>query len=197
MAAGDSSTSICNLALVSLGESLIVSVFPPDARKAAILCNALYHSTRRELLRMQPWNFAKRQAILAASATAPAFTYDNAYPVPADFIRMYDEPETDDPDYELMNLVGIGQCLCSNDDSPFEMLYVYDCQDETQFDPQFVQALATKLAVYLASAMTQSLDKKTEMKQNHQAALDAAALTSAQENSSREFDDDIWLRARN
>lgn len=194
MAAGDSQTSICNLALIALGEDPITSL--SDARKAAILCSALYDPTRRELLELQPWKFAKRQATLASSTVAPQFTYANAFPLPADFIRMYDEPEEDDPEYEIMNVAGTGQVMMSNDDSPFQMLYVFDCQDPTAFSPLFVALLGNALAAKLAQPLIQSIDKENEMSGKVQASLDRASLSDSQQTSSREFDDDVWLKSR-
>jgi hypothetical protein len=189
MAAGDSIVSICNMALIAIGEDPITSL--SDARKAAILCAQLYDPTRRELLEMQDWKFAKAQASLAASLTPPLFTYANAFPLPADFIRMWDEPEEESPDYEIM-----GGNMLSNDDSPFNMLYVFDCQDPTQFSPLFVQALATLLGAKLAQPITQNIDKENELAGKFQNYLDSAALSNSQQESSREFDDDIWLRSR-
>src|SRR4051812_49288353 len=99
MAAGDSIVSICNLALIALGEDQISSL--DDPYKRAILCAALYDPTRRALLRAGKWNFARKQMQLAASATAPLFDYGNAYPLPADFIDMWREAdEADLPQYE-------------------------------------------------------------------------------------------------
>jgi hypothetical protein len=189
MAAGDSSVSICNLALIAIGEDPITSL--NDARKAAILCQALYDPTRREVLEMQPWKFAKKQAQLAASTTAPLFTYDNAFPLPADFIRMYDEPEEDNPEYEIM-----GSMMYSNDDSPFDMLYIFDNQDPTMFSPLFVQTLAMALGAKLAQPITQSIDKENEMAGKFQNYLDSAALVNSQQESARELDDDVLLRSR-
>jgi hypothetical protein len=189
MAAGDSIVSICNMALIAIGEDPITSL--SDARKAAILCNALYDPTRREMLEMQPWKFAKKQASLAASPTAPAFTYENAFPLPADFIRMYDEPEEDDPEYEIQ-----GTQMLSNDDSPFQMVYIFDCQDPTTFSPLFVQLLAVALGQKLAQPLTQNIEKENELASKVEAYLDRAALSNSQQESARELNDDVLLRSR-
>ena len=189
MSAGDSVVSICNLALGQIGEYPISSL--TDQRKAAILCGQFYDPCRRQLLEEQPWKFAKAQAQLAASTTAPLFTYDNAYLMPADFLRMLDEPEEDNPQYEIMG----GQIL-SNDRSPFEMLYVRDVTDPTLFSALFVKVLSLRLAADLARSLAQNDTMAQELDQKAEAMLDKAALVNGQEESSQTLDEDVWLRAR-
>lgn len=56
-----------------------------DNTENARRCAAIYASTRRGLLRMHPWSFAKKRAQLAPVSTHPAFGYSNAFPLPKDF----------------------------------------------------------------------------------------------------------------
>lgn len=190
MSAGDSQVSICNLALTALGEDPITSL--NDRYKGAILAKLHYDPVRRETLRGNgAWNFAKQQAQLAASSTKPLFTYDNAFPLPADFIRMWDEPEEDRPDYEIMS----GQIL-SNDGAPLEIVYVWDNEDPTTFDAAFVVAFAIALAAVLAEPLTQSGTKADRLAARAADKIRGARLVNAQEASSKEFEEDVWLRSR-
>ena len=82
-----SSTDICNLSLDMLHAGTVQDVENPTTATEELL-ERWYNQTRRKLLREHPWNFATKRTILAASATAPAFQYTSAFPVPSDFIRM-------------------------------------------------------------------------------------------------------------
>lgn len=191
MAAGDSVVSICNIALIALGEQPIVSVFPPDNTKRAILCSQRYDDTRRFVLRNGIWNCAKAQATLAASATVPLFTYANAYPLPADFSRMLDLPENDQAIYEIM-----GGNLLTDEGSPLDLVYGRDLQDPSLFDAGLVHTIAYALAAELGMPITNSATKVKQALQAMEGKQDASRLTASQENSPKEWDVDVLLRSR-
>lgn len=189
MAAGDSDVSICNQALAMLGADRIASLLDPS--REALLCSQFYTTVRRGLLRRRPWNFAKAQAQLAASATPPLHTWSTAFPLPADFVRMVDEPEEVSPAYEVM-----GDQLLANEAGPFNCVYIRDVTDATLFDDLFVGALAAALAAELARPLTQSVTSEQYAAQKVQARLDDAALVNAQENAGQRLEDDVLLRSR-
>jgi hypothetical protein len=193
MAQGDSITSICNAAMIHLGEDLIVSAFPPDNSKRAILCNQRYDPVRRRVLRAHPWTCAKKQMALAASVTAPLFDYDNAYPLPFDFLRMWDESDDDNsqPDYELQS--GL---LLTDDGPPFNAVYLFDLQDPTVMDALLVDLIGLELALELCEPLDQSSGTMQGIETKLKRIEDKADLVDSQENTSRELDDDVWLRAR-
>lgn len=193
MALGDSVVSMCNIALIALGENPIVSVFPPDNTKRAIVCAQRYDDSRRYVLRSHPWNSAKKQAQLAALQTAPLFGYSNAFALPADFVRMSDEglPENGRSRWRIY-----GNALYSNESAPLDFPYIYDLQDPTLMDPGLVHAVAYQLAaevgmvITLSSAKVQNALKILESKQS------TARLVGSQDQSPEEWDADIWLRSR-
>ncbi len=191
MAQGDSIVGICNAALIALGEDLIVAL--TDNTKRAILCAARYDPVRRMLLRSHPWNFAKAQANLAAAVSAPLFDWDYGYPLPADFIRVFDESsdQNDQPHFEV-----IGTQIFSDDAPPFGLIYVADEQDPTVFDAAFVQLLGLELAAELCEPLTQSTDKMRTLSPRLEEWRAKAQLVTSQEGSSKEWDEDLWLRAR-
>src|SRR4051812_44976933 len=81
-----SDVSICNLALQKLGATRIAAL--TDNSRNARAVAACYEQMRDRELRANPWNFAKARAQLAAAGTAPAFDYNNAFPLPTDFLRL-------------------------------------------------------------------------------------------------------------
>lgn len=191
MAQGDSIVGICNRALTALGEDLIVSL--ADNTKRAILCSLHYDPVRREVLRANPWRFARRQANLAAGGAAPLFDWTYSYPVPNDFIRMYNE-STDQADQPAFQVFG-GAILC-NDAPPLGIVYIADVTDPTQFDALFAKLLALELAAAICEPLTQSVNKLTKIQGAIADARSNGWLVTSQEASSREWDEDIWLRSR-
>lgn len=194
MAAGDSSTSICNIALIALGEDPIKAL--SENNKRAILCNARYDDCRRAVLRSHPWNFALKQAQLASDPTAPLFTWQYRYRTPDDFLRFFNEPEQDMSIWNIMADDTGATFIYANDEPPFQCVYIYDCQDPTKFDSLFVQALAYNIASELAISLTQNSQRAQAGLQMMEGKLSIARLAGAQENAPREWDDDIWLRSR-
>lgn len=192
MAAGDSAVTICNIGLIGIGQDPINAL--TDNNKAAILCNLRYDQKRRETLRKHNWNFARRRATLAANSTPPAFGYGAAYDLPGDFIRFYTEDEDQtvpEPDWVIEN----GQIL-SNDDGPLEIIYIYDCQDCTKFDPLFVATLGEAIGAALAKPLTQSKSEEDDAKARAGDALSEARTAGSQENAPQVLDVDVMLQAR-
>ena len=155
MAAGDSVVSICNIGLIALGEKPISSLNDPV--KTAILCAARYDQIRRAVLRGAPWNCGKKQTLLAASPTAPLFTYRNAFPLPADFVRMFNLPENDQATWEV-----IGNLLMTDEGAPLQTLYIFDLQDPTQFDPLLTEAIGQAIGAELARPLGRDKSLKIE-----------------------------------
>lgn len=194
MAAGDSIVSICNIGLIALGEPQISSL--DDNRKAAIICKTRYDQVRREVLRAGLWGFAKRQAQLSASPTAPLFDWTNAFPLPADYIRLYRMQRDPQAAYEEGADASGALCLWTNEAAPLNILYIYDLQDPTKFDPIFVAALGYAIGAELAAPLTQSQAKEDKCRAAVESKLAMARFTGSQESSPQEWDTDVLLQAR-
>lgn len=78
-------TTIANVALGHLGVARITELADPSP--AAEHCRRMWDTTRDNLLRAYPWNFAIKRIQLTASATAPPFGWAYAYPLPSDCLR--------------------------------------------------------------------------------------------------------------
>ena len=189
MALGDSVVSICNIALTALGEDVIVSL--GDNTKRAILCNRRYDDVRRFVLTGSPWNCNQKQAQLAASATPPLFQYANAFDLPADCLRVDNLPDNDRAIWDIQ-----GNQLLTDEGAPLNVLYGCDLQDPTLLSPMVVHCIAYALAVELAIPLTQKESKKAQLLKLFVEKQDAARLTDSQQNSVKEWDEDILLRAR-
>ncbi len=191
---GDSFTSITNIALIALGEDPVVNVFPPDKNKRAILASQRFHDVRRATLRSHPWNCASKDILLPMGATGPLFQYSAAYPVPADFLRVnliFDGDEPTDQPYDL-----VGSQILTDLTAPLALRYVYDDEDPTTFDALLVHAIGYHLAAELAKPLTGSTSKRDDALGMLEGKLSIARLVGSQENSPKEWDEDVWLRAR-
>lgn len=193
MALGDSVVGICNIALTALGETPIVSIDDPNKR--AILCKARYDDVRRGVLRSHPWNFARKVGTIPAADPGPDGTagYAWSYPLPPDFMRLAGQDMPDDP---LAKYDIVGDRLFVNDAPPLTIVYIWDIQDATKFDPLFVQALGYSLAVELAQPLTQSIGKQRLAASMLEDKMGMARTTGSQDNSVKPWDVDIWMRAR-
>ena len=194
MAAGDSIVSICNSAMIALGEDLIVSL--QDSTKRAILLANRYDPVRRSVLRQHPWKCATQQVQLALSTYAPLVVYDFAYQLPADYLRFLDLPDNDGAKWEIGQDVVAGQLLLTNEQAPLAGLYIRDLTDPTRFDAELVDVLALALAIDLCEPLTQSLSKMQSLQGRLKVVQETAYLTESDEASSDEWDDDVWLRSR-
>lgn len=187
-----SETSICNLALQKLGASRIVSL-SENSRNAESV-SAAYPQQRDNELRKYLWKFAKKRATLAASAVAPAFTYDNAFPVPADFLRLI-KPARLGLDWHLEHHDG-GLAILSNDGAPLQIRYIARITNPALFDPCFVEMLACKIAWHCCEDITQSNTKKDAIHQEYLEAKAEARRTNAFEQNKQPEPVDEWLMAR-
>lgn len=191
MASGDSSVSICNIALIALGEDPITAL--SENNKRAILCNARYDDIRRFCLRTHVWNFAKKQAQIAADPVAPLFDWTSRYAIPSDFIRFYKEGG-DQADLAIWN-VQQGY-IYANTTGALDITYIYDVQDPAQFDSAFVHVLAYNIASELGFSLTQNTSRVQIALQQMSGKVDIARFAGAQENAPREWDVDVLLRSR-
>lgn len=192
MAQGDSIVGICNAGLIALGEDVIASLNDPT--KAAILCAAKYDQCRREMLAEYPWPEGKAYAQLAASPTAPLFKWGNAYPLPADFIRMWDIDDgrrANNPTWEV-----VGGQIYTNEGAPLPLQYVRDLQDPTRFGALLAECLGLKVAVTICDDLTQSATKLDRVSRRLAERMPVAQTTAAQGDGPQFLDDDVWLGAR-
>jgi hypothetical protein len=194
MAAGDSIVSICNIALIALGEDPIGAL--TDNNKRARTCNARYDDVRRAVLERFPWNCAKRRAAVPALTAAPAFGWSTAFAMPANFLRVIDLPDFDKPRYEMEGDDTYGNVLLCDYGAPLNISYVCDLQDPTKFSPSLVHALAYELASEIGMPLVQNLQKVQLMLSIMEGKQSSARVTSSQQGQVDEMDIDVLLRSR-
>lgn len=149
-------TDVVNRALRLVGASRITSL--TDGSTSANTANDIYTEVRDELLRSHPWNFATKRTALAQSATAPAFEFDYAYPLPSDWLRTVSVCDNDAGYGTIlfrMEMVGGQRCIIASSNQVY-LRYVYQVTDPNQMASDFRAALTYALARDLAIPLANS-----------------------------------------
>lgn len=200
-----SQVEICNRALTKLGAARITAL--TDNSKSARVMASLWDTVRRSELRRRNWGFAMARDSLPASATAPAWGFANAFPLPSDFLRLSQVNDTfavpsltdyrqeDDAAWSIERVGGV-VCICCDFDAPLKVRYVVDVTDPAQFDALFVEALASKLAYEACYEITQSRQGMEAAMQDYKAAITDAARNNAIEKAPAGLPDDSWIMGR-
>lgn len=154
----NSRVAIMNLALQLLGAPRVGA--PDEDNKNAIETNACFDILRDYEQRANAWNFTLCRAILAPSATAPAFTYAYAFPLPTDpFCLRVLLPSMTELDWKIENHLG-SSAILTNDGAALYLRYIGRMEDPTKFDPMFALMLACSIAWHCCEVITQSNSKK-------------------------------------
>jgi hypothetical protein len=191
-----SDVQIANRALSKLGERTIVSLTENSNPAAAV--NECYVLVRQNEIRRHPWHFAKKRALLAASATAPAFDFSYAYPLPADCLRvLMPHPESDSVQYDgRIDWKIEGRSILSDQAGPLKVTYLADVTDPEQFDAAFVDTFAARLAVEIAHRLTGSVEKRKMALEEYRMSLLEARRVNAFEQFSIDRPVGDWEIAR-
>jgi len=178
---------IANIALVLIGEDTIISMDSGEGEKQRKL-NAIYNSTRDEVLRSYPWGFATTQGTLGLLTEVPTYTYSYAYQLPSDCIKI--QSTEGDTEYKIH-----GRTLYS-DEATLNVTYTKRVTDSEQFDPSFTNAFAAKLAFKLAYALPNSTSLQSICKQYYDEAIREARGVDSQEDTGDPLFSDELSEAR-
>lgn len=183
-----SQVSISNQALSLLGANLITAL--SDTSTEANLCNANYDDTRDAVLRAHPWSCATYRASLARLTDTPTFGFKYTYALPNDpYCLTVIETDTRSP-YRIE-----GRTLLS-DEGAVKVRYIGRVTDPGQFDPNLVEAIATRLAAKMAYALTQNHTLTTNMYSLAEALVYEAATADGLEVGREEIHSDGFSAAR-
>ena len=192
---------IANRALTKLGSARITSI--DDDVKAARSVKSCFEDLRDDELRAYRWQFAMKRTSLAALSTAPAFGYLYQYQVPSDFLRidMCDDryPSTIMDNYigaEYLDWILEGNKILTNIDAPLKLRYIARIEDPNQWDVNFREALACRIAAELAEDLTQSNQKRQLAWEEYKIAINKAIKSNSIEKLPVMPPDDQWVVGR-
>lgn len=142
---------ICNAALARLGEPPIPGI-DINGTLPQRMCAMHYHPTRREVLCVNPWDFAIRITTLHALCGKDAAHADSVpHPLPQDCLRVLEvRPEQ----YTLSERF----IFCKGEEA--KIRYIADEEDVKKFDTRFKEAFVVRLACKLCIPLINSLNHR-------------------------------------
>jgi hypothetical protein len=186
-----SKVDLANRALTKVGDDRLTSI-GEDSEPGRVV-RASYDIVRDAVLREYPWNFAKRRAALASSLPAPAYKYDYAYQLPADFLRLLEiQGQTGGyGDWEI-----VGRRIEINASGPLRITYVASVDDPNQYDALFVEAFCTRLAAEICHKLSDDVSLGNRLEDIYRDLLTRAAMADAKEGPPKRLPNGSWLDSR-
>lgn len=196
-------TDIANAALIRLGAARITDMAEDTVRGHDM--SGAWPIARDRLLAAFPWQFALKRASLPADADAPAFGFDFAYTLPADFLRIVQVgdfyPGLSTSDYRAQDetdfSIESGKLL-TNLAAPLNIRYIRRVPDSeaSTYDAHFAAAAALVLANETCYRVTQSNAlKQTLMAEVKDVVTEAIRVGSVQKPP-QPIPDDSWMIGR-
>jgi hypothetical protein len=179
-----SEVDICNSALTLFGESMILSIDPPDGTLVAMLCAQHYHKQRNAALRAFPWGFAMKRAALNQLTSSPAWGFAYQYQIPTDCLRIWKIQHSSRTDWKRE-----GDKLLT-DLSSVNVRYISKVTDTNAFDSIFIDAIAARLAATICIAITGKKTTAEMLWALYKAKIEEAEEIDSQEGEPEEIDDD-------
>lgn len=196
-----STVQIANRALTKLGAARIIS-FSDDNKQARALTSC-FEDLRDDELRANRWQFALKRVSISADAAVPAFGYTLQYTLPPDFLKL-DQVNNQFPDANMNDYVGAedldyvmeGNKILTNIAAPLKVRYIASITDPAQWDINFRETLASRVAMELAEELTQSNEKKKGAMEDYKRAIIRAIRSSSIEKMPVTMPDGAWMISR-
>lgn len=182
-----SEVSICNSALIKLGQERISSL--SETSKPAILCNERYQFVRNEVLEDHPWNFAVKRVSLAQLDDTPLFDYDYTFAIPSDALRIW-KPEDEEIEFVVEN-----GFILSNE-STLLCRIISEVTNVELFTYSFAEAVSLRLAADLCYSITGNASLGIDLMKMYDIRLRRAKSNDAQEGTPDKLIHGEWIKAR-
>ena len=194
-----SKISIINMALGWLGAPPIASL--QEKRPEAIYAVQYYDSALETTLRDHPWNFAQKRASLAPIDVPPGYAgvYENAYAMPVDVVKAHKVIDASENDFSFVLALsedGGAKIILTNVESAF-LAYTALVAIPELYDPDFVRALARRLAADIATPILKNNPQKVQEAETlYDRAIGKARLSDYREGKPEDEEDVSWIQAR-
>lgn len=177
------STDICNMALSFISRQRIDSL--DDSSEEAKHCKIYYGHTRKRLLKMYNWGFARKVERLALRTdTVPGWAYAYGYPQQCLAVQFVFDDNTAEnremlrQDWQVMTISGNDRIIATNVKEAWAE-YIEDVINTETFSEEFIEALARMLAANLAAPLTGS----NELVQFNMQMAQSSIMMAMQQNA--------------
>ena len=179
-----SEVQIARLALQHLGDRYDITSLD-EASPEAEQVKLVFDNVRDMVLREHPWKFARKYATPAQLTGVVPGNWDYMFTYPSDalrIIRIVNPLGDNQPPIRFetaRNSADVHTILCNESEPTIE--YTKQVTDPQQFDPQFVTALAYRIAQYIAMPITGDRSIMSDMKTLADIEIGKAQATDANE----------------
>lgn len=192
-----SKASICNDALVLLGQPRLISDAEAvqDYGHAATVVGA-YDGRLETLLRSSRWGFARKRVALDAHTDAPAFGFAYRYALPSDCLAVW---RLDDVKHGLNPIYTVEDGFVLTDEAAkLNVIYIRHIADPQELPADFRTALARAIADECALAVLGSHEAVAAYEKRKKGEAADAYANDLQENrrAPRELFEETWLTGR-
>ena len=178
---------ICNMALLNIGTTRPIASFTENSTEAQA-CGRVYDTAKKIVLASYPWHFATCTEALSLATTEEngvetelaSNKFAHVYEYPADVIRILSIGTADDVGkhpqaYEVLNISeNTVQTKYIATDVPVAYIqYIIDAYEEI-LSPQFVEALAWKIASMIGMGLAKTAQMIQFCDQMYESKLDKA-----------------------
>lgn len=167
---GDSERlNISNMALGYVGANMISSL--TENVPEAVQCNLHWDRARRKVLRDYPYRFSIHRDVLTVGTMPEAYggDWEKAYAWPLDALRVLSVHDPEDREARqpfAIEYTGSGPLiLCNVTDA--EVTYIADVEDTALWDEKFIDAMARRLAIEIATALLPAEKMQGKMQELH------------------------------
>lgn len=190
-----SKVEIANRALTKLGADRILSL--ADQTKEARTLNSMFDTVFYAELRRHRWKFAVARTTLPALVASPAWGYQYAYALPADYLALI---QVNDirvrATKQTVPWTIEGDQILTDLPAPLKFRYIKKVTEFTLLDPLFVEVFACKLALECCETLTQSTQKRQLAAEEYNFAVTEAVRLDAIENEPDELPNGTWFDSR-
>ncbi|MBI2233985.1 MAG: hypothetical protein HYU57_03125 [Micavibrio aeruginosavorus] len=185
-----SDVALCSRALIRLGAAPISSF--DDGTAESEIAGALFGPVRDALLSAYGWSFATGQVALNPLETGPAADYQNAFQLPADFLRALSAGAGGRGrglNYRLSRNV-----LHTNAET-VTLTYIFRPEEE-EFPPYFDAVLIARLSAEFCIPLTENTSRAETFYRLAEQEFQRARQIDAQQDSPMQIEDFSLIKAR-
>lgn len=185
-----SDIALCSRALIRLGAAPVASF--DDGTAESEIAGALFGPVRDALLSAYGWSFATGQAALNSLETPPVADYQNAFQLPADFLRALSAGAGGRGrglNYRLSRNV-----LHTNAET-VTLTYIFRPEEE-EFPPYFDAVLIARLSAEFCIPLTENTSRAETLYRLAEQEFQRARQIDAQQDSPMQIEDFSLIKAR-